>query len=477
VPEAVQQMRLPAWRDDNPWTFTVPQPVFRRLASLTDGAEPVRVRLTVDARTYAGRSPYVVARIPGEDGPDGAIAFVAHVTAATKPGANCASGVALMIELAAEMRRLVDEGIVRRPRRPILFIFGNEGLASTHWFEHTPEAARVMATISFCSVGHDQAATHSSLIMSRSPDSLPTFMNDLLEGLMERAPKEAPWAYRHGSREISLVHTSTLAYTPWSDNATWSKLGVPALLFMSLPDRYFHTQLLTPDKTDPAVFERCGEVTGAAALLAATAGWPDAAGVMREVAQRGALRLSLLLTSATALAQDGRDADAARLVDELTWTASRDAAAVRSALALVPEHDAAARRHADALAEQLVAELDAVVAAAGTLGAPAQPMEPDPSETLVASRLDNGVPHGIPGMTYAETVELVSAMADVDPGVGLETLQVIVDELWNLSRERMTLGAMTRTICHEFSLRLSTAHVHRLAEGLRSAGYVALQPE
>jgi hypothetical protein len=475
LPEAVQQLRLPSGRDDNPWTFTVSEPAFQRLAGLVAaGGEPVRARFEVHARTADGRSPYVVARIPGEDGPEGAIAFVAHVTAATKPGANCASGVALMLELAAGIKALVDGGRVRRPRRPILFIFGNEGLASTHWFEHTPEAARLLAAIALCSVGHDQAATRSSLIMSRSPDSLPTFMNDLLEGLLEESPGEAAWAYRQGSREISLVHSSVLAYTPWSDNATWAKLGVPGLLFMSLPDRYFHTQLLTPDKTDPAVFERCGEVTGAAALLAATAGWPEAEGVMREVAGRSALRLSRLLTAAAELARDGRGDEAAVVLDELEWTAARDASALRSTLALVPEPPA--RERAEALADRLVAELDALVAEAGSIGAAAAPMAADASGELVPRRIDDRLPHGIPGLGYDETVALVEEMAALDPGVGQETLQIVVDELWSLSRGELSLAQVTRSLCHEFSLRLSTAHVHRLAEGLRRAGHLELTP-
>jgi hypothetical protein len=310
--------------------------------------------------------------------------------------------------------------------------------------------------------------------MSRSPDSLPTFMNDLLEGLMEQSPKEAPWAYREGSREISLVHSSVLGYTPWSDNATWSKLGVPALLFMSLPDRYFHTQLLTPDKTDPAVFERCGEVNGAAALLAATAGWPEAAGIMREVARRSALRLSRLLTRAAELARDGRGEEAAVLIDEIEWAAERDARAVRSTLALVPEQDA--RGEAEALADKLVAELDAVVADAAGIGDATAPMAPDATGTLVPTRVNHAVPHGIPGLGYDETVALVAEMAAVDPEVGQETLQIVVDELWNMSGGELTLAEVTRSICHEFSLRLTTAHIHRLAEGLRRAGYLELTP-
>jgi hypothetical protein len=478
VPDAVQQLRLSSRGDDNPWTFTISQPAFERvlelLASAGDGE--VVLRFCVDAETYEGKSRYVVARVPAQGVEEAGLAFVAHVTAATKPGANCASGVGLMIELAGAIQGLYRDGLVGEAARPIYFVFGNEGLCSTHWFETSPEARSLLATLSFCSVGHDQAKTRSSLVIARSPDSLPTFMNDLVESLMEEAPKEAGWAYREGSREISLVHWSVLPYTPWSDNATWAKLGVPALLFMSLPDRYFHTQLLTPDKTDPVVFERCGQVTGAAALTAATIRWPGAADLLDELARRTLMRLSAASTRVGRISEDDVGEESARLLAEIEWILERDGRALRSVLALIGGSDAH-RRDATKRIERIEANLRLVadIVSAPILSAARKRDTPRANGAeQIFKRRTRTVPHGIPGMSYGEMRAAAREMAEVDSGVGPETMQILADEVWNLSTGEWTVAEVTRILEHEFDLKLRTDDVLRLAEGLREAEYVEL---
>jgi hypothetical protein len=90
--------------------------------------------------------------------------------------------------------------------------------------------AGLLAAFAFCSVGHDQAKTRSTMILGRSPDALPTFVDDLLEASLETQTHGLPWAYRGGGGEIPYVRWKVLPYTPWSDNATWSKLGVPGTI-------------------------------------------------------------------------------------------------------------------------------------------------------------------------------------------------------------------------------------------------------
>jgi hypothetical protein len=480
VPDAVQQLRLSSRRDDNPWTFTVDHPAFELLAGLlASGDDPVVVRFRVDAATYEGESRYVVARVPAEGAPGDGIAFLAHVTAATKPGANCASGVGLMIELAGAMQALVREGLIGPLARPVFFAFGNEGLCSTHWYETAQEARSLLATLSFCSVGHDQAQTRSSLIVSRSPDSLPTFMNDLVESLIEEGSKEAPWAYREGSRDIALVHWSVLPYTPWSDNATWSKLGVPALLFMSLPDRYFHTQLLTPDKTDPTVFERCGKVTGAAALAAATLGWPEAGDLLHEIGRRSAMRITGTGIQAARLLREGQLEHAARALDGIDWALERDGRALRSVLGLVGESEEG-RREAQAAIARIEEDLRAV---ADTASGPLRSRLPTATEPsgngagdIVLRRRTRTIPHGIPGMSYSEMRAAAATMAEIDAGVATETMQILADEVWNLSTGEWTVADVARILEHEFGFELRAQDVLALARGLQQAEYIELTP-
>lgn len=476
LPEAVQQLRLPA-RGESPWAFTIAQPAFERLQGLLAAAsagvdDAVVVKFTIDALTFDSASRYVLATIPGSELPHESILFVAHVTAATKPGANCASGVGLLLEMARTLQQLIADGQIRRPKRSIRFLFGNEGLCSMHLHENAPAiAAGVLASIAFCSVGHDEGVTKSSLIMSRSPDSLPTVLNDILETLIEDAPRDAPWAYRQGSRDISLMHWTVLPYTPWSDNATWAKLGVPAILFMSLPDRYFHTQLLTPEKTDPAVFRRCGAVTGAAALVAAGAGWPEVGDILRDLARRSRMRVENLAIRAGQEARAGETAAAAHTLDGMEWMLERDGRALRSALDLVATED---REAAQTLLDDLEAETRRAVAWAGEPDAPIRESDVGESGGLVPRRKSRSIPHGVPGMGYADLVAHASRMAEVESGVRVETLNILSDELWNLSSGEWDLRSIARILGHEFSLKLRLDDIHRLAVAMERSGYIEL---
>jgi aminopeptidase YwaD len=473
---AVQQMRLSA-RSEAPWTFTVSDDAFQRLLQAgRDSGSPPRVRLTIDARTFEGTSRSVVATIRGASKPDEAVLFVAHVTAATMPGANCASGVALLLELAGTLTKLIADGRLRRPERSIKFMFANEGLGSIELAESDPSLLkRIIAAFAFCSVGHDQGKTKSSLVVGRAPDALPTFVNDLVEGLIGLQSRELPWAYRPRPSRIPYTKWQVLPYTPWSDNVTWSKMGVPGLLFMSLPDRYFHTQLLTVEETDPQVFVSCGAVTGAAAYLTAAAGWPETARIMRVTAANAERRLGELELEALAFGPD-QASRLARALDAVDYFTERDIACMRSAIRLVAgESRDAAGSLADELERRIRDKAAAVESAiAPALGPTQRGDASDRWTRIVPATSGDGAPHGVPGLTFLRMTELVGSMSERDPSVVLESLQVIVDGLWSRCDGVADLARITRDVGHEFDFDLAPEHMYDLARGLERAGYIAL---
>ena len=474
-PDLVQQLRLPAgWK--NPWTFCVSQTAFRRLTAAAEREAPVTARFTVNARTFAGTSRSVIATIPGSELSEEGVLLVAHVTAATMPGANCASGVALLLELA----RAISEGIasrtLARPRRSLHFMFANEGMGSLELADHDPTLLkRLLAAFAVCSVGHDQNKTKSALVVGRAPDALPTVANDLVEALIGLLSDELPWAYRGERREIPYVRWKVLPYTPWSDNVTWSKLGVPSLLFMSLPDRYFHTQFLTTDETDPFVFVACGAVLGASAILIADAGWPNTGELLRVVAAHAERRLDDLGLEALAYGEPTRG-NAARTLGALDYCTSRDVARLHSTLGLVPERGldeatalvAALERRLRTTAERVRADIAAQYGEFPTMR--------DESGTSTVIPVPSGLrsPHGVPGFTYADMTRLVQEMRGYDPTVVVESLQVVVDGIWSRCDGTADIAAITRSVGHEFEFNLSPEHVYRLVSGLERDGFVRL---
>jgi hypothetical protein len=483
VPEAVQLLRLPA-RWENPWAFSVGHRVAERLAAQA-GRGPVRVRAVVRARTFKGEAVNLLATIKGTDRADERVMFIAHTSAGTRPCANCAAGPALMIDLCRAFTTAIRGGMVRRPRRSIQFLFVAEGLGSSYYLHtHRQALDKVRAALCLDSVGHRQATLNSSLIMYRSPDSIPSYVSDLGGALIDDLPKEADWPFRRGP-VIPLVNFTQLPYTPWSDNHYWVTFGVPAPLFMSWPDRFFHTQLLTADHTDPMVFERAGRMMGSLALVIAGAGAPEAAAIMQEVASKAAFRLGRLVRDALVTGGAGRPSGhaVARARDEARYLVDRDTRAVRSALGLVEgdTDEGRMRTLADRLAADLegrlkieMERLDAVAPASTPPGAgPAADANADAAR-LVPSRAQDGVPPGVAGLSYDETAALVAAMHAEDPQVNWETLRIFADELWNFTDGVRTLADIGRAVNYEFGFHVTAGHFVTLARGLEKAGLFRL---
>jgi hypothetical protein len=479
LPEAVQLLRLaPRW--DNPWAFAVGFEEACRLAELArrGGA---RVRARVEARTFEGEGVNVLATIRGTE-PKERVLLVAHTSAGTKPCANCAAGPALMIELCRAIAGAIREGALPRPRRSIQFMFVAEGLGSARFLSsHHDALAGIQACLCLDSVGHAQAALKSSLVHYRSPDSAPSYVSDLAAALIDELPKEAEWPFRQ-DKSISLVNFQTLPYTPWSDNHYWASTGVPAPLFMSWPDLYFHTQLLTAEHTDPLVFERAGRVLGSLAVGIARAGWAEAAPIMQEVATRAAARIGRAARDALAsMARQGAVPE--RTGADIRWLVRRDTAAIRSAVQLV--HEPGHKDRGEALAGALVADLEArgtTVLATLHSGGQTDARKPSAASGLerdgircVPRRKPAQLPPGVVGMGYDEMARLVEAMRAEDERVNWETLRIFGDELWNFSDGRRTIGEIAHAVCVEFGFQVHPQHFLTLAEGLQRANLLTLQ--
>lgn len=476
VPDAVQLLRLPP-RRDNPWAFSVGFDVAERLAQLARRG-PVRIHARVSARTFTGEGRNVIATIRGERYPEESVVFVAHTSAGTKPCANCAAGPALMIELCRAIQAAVKKGALPRPIRSLRFLFVAEGLGSTHFIHtHRSELHRIKAAICLDSVGHRQETLKSSLVFYRSPDSIPSYVNDLGAALIEGLPKEARWPFKDEPL-IPRVNFQELPYTPWSDNHYWATFGVPAPLVMSWPDLYFHTQLLTADHTDPIVFERAGRVLGTLALVIASAGATEARAILEEVAAKAALRIGRVARDAVRSSpEDNNRRTRAR---EIAYIVRRDVEALRSVPRLLEGDD---RRETSVVAEILADGLRSYAEAALTRLGAADGSTPKRDSALketakgsaiVPRRTIEGVPPGVAGLSYDETAALVAAMRQEDSRVNWETLRIFSDELWNLADGRRALHEIAEAICFEFGFAVGEEHFLALARGLAREGLFTL---
>ena len=467
LPDPVQLLRMPSNRP-SAWALAINYHAAEHLASLARQGT-VQVWADIQARTFEGEAQNLFADITGTDESGQIVQFVAHSTAGTKPGANCASGPALMAEMGRVMSCLISSGRIPRPRRTIRFLVNVEGHGTKHYVHnHRDDIERTIVSIALDSVGHDQRKSKSALLFYHSPDSLPTFINDYYVGLMEATPKETRWVFSEGDR-IPFVNFTDLPYTPWSDNHYYPAFGVPSPLLMSWPDLYFHTDHLTADNLDPMVFRRCGITTALAALELAYAGTAEIVSIMRDVGNRSQFRLGRI-----ALAAAGGPGEA-RTRRRLANLARRDQQAVESALVLATEEERRLHPELDFTSRQIQREIaDRLEKTLSWLTGGAKAPDSFPAGEVVPRRLVERDAPGISGTDYWDLVRMAEEMHDRDRKMRYDSLRIIGDEIWNFSDGSRTVNEIADAVGAEFDFDLDPRHVLELFRGLAEQGFVSL---
>ena len=467
LPDPVQLLRMPT-NTPTCWAIVVNFQAAERLASLARKGT-IKVWADIQAKTFKGEGQNLLAEIPGTDKADEFIQFVAHSTAGTKPGANCASGPALLAEMGRTIVSLISSGKIPRPRRSIRFLVNVEGQGTKNYVHnHRSEVDKTIVVIALDSVGHDQRKCKSALMFYHSPDSLPTFINDFYVNLMEETPKETRWVF-HEDNSIPFVNFVDMPYTPWSDNKYYPIFGVPSPLLMSWPDLYFHTDYLTADNLDPAVFRRCGITTALAALELAYAGPAEALSIMRQVGIRSQMRM----TSIALGAYD--DSDIGRVKKRLINLNNRDKLAVESTMRLVDSNESLAHPELTTTSAKIQSDLDNLLNE--VLGWLPNDLNVEPEfepGRVVPVRLLERDPPGLSGTDYWDLYEMAEQMNSRDPSMNYDSLRIIGDEIWNFADGKRSVNDIADAIGAEFDFDLESSHVLKLFEGLKSKGLVSL---
>ena len=462
LPDPVQLLRMPS--SPEIWGLAVNYHAAEELAAIArQGTATVWV--DIQAKTFKGEAQNLFADITGTDKADEFIHFVCHSTAGTKPGANCASGPAMLAEMGRVISQLISDGRIPRPRRTIRFLIDIEGHGTKHYIHnHREQAEKTIVSIALDSVGHDQRKSKSALLFYHSPDSVPTFVNDYFVSIIESTPKDTRWVFSNDD-EIPFVNFANLPYTPWSDNKYYPAFGIPSPLLMSWPDLYFHTDYLTPDMLDPEVFRRCGMVIALGALELAYAGSEEAAKIMKEVAASSEFRLSHI-----ALRGEGSPA-ATR--NRLVHLAARDQGAVESALVL--DDDPNDREALEATKDQLQKRIQDRLADVLSSLPEADPEEEFAPGEVVPKRLSDRDAPGLAGTDYWTLVGMSEQMNARDPRVRFDSLRIIGDEIWNLTDGHRSVNDISNAISAEFNFDLESRHILELFQGLSREGHVSLE--
>jgi hypothetical protein len=249
----------------------------------------------------------VQAVIPGDGSSDQEIAVTAHLYEGyLKQGANDdASGCAMTLEMGRTYLRLVQEGKLPKPRRSIRFLWVPEISGTRLWLNKHPDLKKkLIADLNFDMAGLSLARAGSFWVLHRTPDTFPTFLSDVSASALEFVgnTNRERLRYRHNGYGFTLpvlapngtrdpLYYVVEKYYGASDHAVFLEQGIPASMFCTWPDPWYHSSQDTPDKLDSTMFKRATVVGAAAMTVLASADDEMAARVAGEVFARGTERM------------------------------------------------------------------------------------------------------------------------------------------------------------------------------------------
>jgi hypothetical protein len=388
----------------NTVAWNVTPEVQRNLSAMIARGQKVTIRSVTKSVQVPTHSEYVHAEIPGDGSTTQEVAISAHLyEGVIKQGANDDnSGCALTLEIGRTYLKLIKEGKLPRPKRTINFQWVPEISGTNQYLNANPEKAkRIIGTLNFDMEGIRIADSRSYWILQRTPDTFPSYINDIAQSMMEyvadvsrervrfRAggyaptqPVESP----RGSKDAFYIKIDK--HYGSSDHVTYMQHGIPAVMFITWPDMWYHSSEDTPDKQDSTQYKRAA-VVGAGALAVLAAGTDDmAARVLNENLGRGLSRMGeshtkglgyLADAPGSGLLQAFKDARVA-----IQHQASIEKAVLRSAAVLWTNTDAGRRNAAafEPLVDQRANALLNEVAAAYRLQASQRGVTPaDPALT------------------------------------------------------------------------------------------------
>ncbi len=271
---------LGSFREKPAFAFMVSLKQARSFQQRLARGEPVRLEAKVQAGRHEGFYDVVTAVIPGAELPGEEIAFSCHLDH-QRPGANDnASGCVTILEVARTFAKLIREGRIARPSRTLRFIWPPEIEGTVALLNARPDfAERIKAVIHMDMVGGGPD-TKAIFHVTRSPKSLPTFINDVAEAFAEFVNDQSD---RHASGETvpyplvspeggkEALQAKMVEFSSGSDHQVYTEgsFRIPAIYLNDWPDRYIHTNFDTPDKIDPTKLKRAGFIGAASAYFLA----------------------------------------------------------------------------------------------------------------------------------------------------------------------------------------------------------------
>jgi hypothetical protein len=242
--------------------------------------ETIRLHAKISAERHPGFYDILTAVIEGSDPilKQEEIALTCHLDH-PRPGANDnASGCVAILEVARTLKKLMDEGKIERPRRTIRFIWSPEIEGTTALLNFKPEFAQNIKTNIHMDMVGGSVETKAIFHVSKSPQSLPNFANDIAESFGAFLNKQSddfasgvstqyPMVSEEGGKEALQAVLGN--FHMGSDFQVFAEgsFSIPAIYLHDWPDRFIHTNYDTPAMIDPTKLKRSSFIGAASAYV------------------------------------------------------------------------------------------------------------------------------------------------------------------------------------------------------------------
>jgi hypothetical protein len=272
--------------------------------------QKIKARAQVVSETVPTDVQMVTCHIPGTDPNAGEIIFSAHLFEGyIKQGGNDdISGCASLMETARVLNTLINENRIPRPKRTIRFLMGPEISGTGLWVkDHKELMAKTLCNINEDMVGEWLSKNQSFMCLMRTTYGNPHYINDVMEnyyryvgeGNRERLQN------RGGANPVlrrivaptgadEPFYYSIETYYGASDHTVFNDwgVGVPGIMMIAWPDRWYHTSGDHVDKSDPTQMKRVVVISAASAYTIASADDDMAMKIAGEITSNGAGRLA-----------------------------------------------------------------------------------------------------------------------------------------------------------------------------------------
>lgn len=246
--------------------------------------KPVKVSAKVDSRFYAGKIENATAIIKGSTSEE--VVITAHICHPQGYANDNASGCGAAMEAVRVLQKLVSDGVLPKPRRSIRLVLMPEMTGTYAWLtENEAQLPKMIAGINLDMVGEDQNVCGGPFAVIRTPNSMPSFVNALIEAIFDTIKNEGKGL---GDARVPLRKYTVTPFSTGSDHFIYSdpSVGVPCVGLAQWPDKFYHTSFDTLDKVDKEMLKKASLLTATYAYFIANASPDDARWLAYEVESR-----------------------------------------------------------------------------------------------------------------------------------------------------------------------------------------------